>query len=45
MIPAGAAAAVLALFAILFKAGVQAPPVATVAATGPQLEPRTGAGL
>ena len=45
MIPAAAAAAVMVLFAVLFKAGVHAPPVATVAATGPQLEPRGGAGL
>jgi hypothetical protein len=45
MIPAAAAAAVMVLFAVLFKAGVRATPAATLAATGPQLEPRGGAGL
>jgi len=45
MIPAAAAAAVLVLFAVLFKARVRATPASAIAATGPQLEPRGGAGL
>lgn len=45
LIPAAAAAAVLVLFFAFFRSNLRPAPRATVAATGPQLEPRGGAGL